>query len=416
MKAALPCLVLGLVAASQEPAPAPAPLALGSWWAWLESPGGKLPFGLVFEDAGGLGAKLVNGAEEIAVTRVERSGDTLVLTLDPYDSSIQAGLDATGRRLSGEWVRRRGPEEWTRMRFAAEAAARGARRPTNLAFEFDDGAELVDFAGRWAVQFEHAEHQAVGIFEWGPGAELRGTFLTTLGDYRYLAGTHRGKGLELACFDGAHAFLFTAQLLADGSLKGEFYSRDAWHETFTARRDPAAALPDPFGLTRWNEEVRLGELAFPDTRGKERRLDDPAFAGKARILQLFGTWCPNCNDEAPFLADLQRRYGPRGLSIVGLAFELTGDFERDAQQVESYRTRHDLGFPLLVAGLADKAAASKAFPLLDLVRAYPTTIFLTGDGRVRAVHTGYSGPATGREHEKLRADFERLIEELLGRP
>jgi hypothetical protein len=98
---------------------------------------------------------------------------------------------------------------------------------------------------------------------------------------------------------------------------------------------------------------------------------------------------------------------------VGLAFELTGDFERDAEQVERYRARHGIEFPLLVAGQADKAAASKSFPLLDRVRASPTTIVRDADGRVRAVHTGYAGPATGPEHAKLRADFERLIDELL---
>jgi len=47
------------------------------------------------------------------------------------------------------------------------------------------------------------------------------------------------------------------------------------------------------------------------------------------------------------------------------------------------------------------------------VRAYPTTVFLRADGSVRAVHQGFSGPATGAEHQKLRQDFERLIAELL---
>jgi len=402
--------VLACVAAQQEPAPA---FQRGSWWAWLESPGGKLPFGLVFSESGALTAQIVNGAEVLAVPRVELAGNELVLAMDHYDSSIRAVIDATGRRLTGEWTRRRDAGAWTRMKFGAEAAPAGARRPTNLAFELVDGADIPDFAGRWAVQFEDDEQPAVGVFEWGPLGELRGTFLTTLGDYRFLAGAHRGSGLELACFDGAHAFLFTARAQADGTLKGDFWSRDSYHATWTARRDPKVQLPDPFGLTRWNDAHALGDVAFPDTRGKPWRLDDPAFAGKARLLVVFGTWCPNCNDEAPFLQELHSRYSSRGLSIVGLAFELTGEHERDAEQVERYRERYGIEFPLLVAGLADKAKASQAFPLLDQVRSYPTTIFLDRTGRPHAVHTGYAGPATGPEHAKLRADFERLIEELL---
>ena len=77
------------------------------------------------------------------------------------------------------------------------------------------------------------------------------------------------------------------------------------------------------------------------------------------------------------------------LSIVGLAFEVTGDFRRDAQQVLAYAERHDVGYPLLVAGLSDKAAAGKAFPVLDQVRSYPTTIFLHADGRVRAIYQAF---------------------------
>jgi peroxiredoxin len=142
-------------------------------------------------------------------------------------------------------------------------------------------------------------------------------------------------------------------------------------------------------------------------------LADPRFAGKARIVQLFGTWCPNCNDEALYLRDLDRRFKTHGLSIVGLAFELTGDEERDLGQLARFAARNAVQYPLLLAGKADKAEASKAFPLLDSVRAFPTTLFLRADGSVRAVHQGFSGPATGIEHQKLRQDFERLIAELL---
>ncbi len=114
-----------------------------------------------------------------------------------------------------------------------------------------------------------------------------------------------------------------------------------------------------------------------------------------------------------YLVELHGKYKDRGLSIVGLAFEHTGNFERDARQVRRFAKRYGVEYPLLVAGLSDKKAASKAFPLLDRVRSYPTTIFLHADGRVRAVHTGYAGPATGLANYELRAKFESLIEELL---
>ena len=132
------------------------------------------------------------------------------------------------------------------------------------------------------------------------------------------------------------------------------------------------------------------------------------------LVNLFGSWCPNCNDATAFLVELDRRYRERGLSIVGLAFEMTGRFDRDAKQVRAYAAHHGVTYPLLVAGVHDKQEASKAFPWVDRVRSYPTTIFFHGDGRVRAVHTGYSGPATGPAYDALWESFVRLIEELLG--
>ena len=171
-------------------------------------------------------------------------------------------------------------------------------------------------------------------------------------------------------------------------------------------------MPDSFQLTSVIDAEALDRLAFPDMFGRLRRVNDPEFIGKVRIIEIFGTWCPNCNDATQFLVELDRKYRARGLKILGLAFELTGDARRDAVQVATYRRRHNIQYPILIAGTSDKGKASAAVRVLDRVRAYPTTIFVDGLGRIRAVHTGFSGPATGDEYKKLRADFERVIEEL----
>ena len=98
---------------------------------------------------------------------------------------------------------------------------------------------------------------------------------------------------------------------------------------------------------------------------------------------------------------------------MGLAFEHTGEFDRDVEMVKRYIKRHNTQYPVLLAGLSDKSTATKQFPLIDKVRSYPTTIFVRADGTVRAVYTGFSGPATGEAYKKLRARYEELVEELL---
>jgi hypothetical protein len=275
------------------------------------------------------------------------------------------------------------------------------------------GQTLTPLARRWSVRFARSEDPAVGVFETKPDGGVAGTFLTTTGDYRFLAGDFDGRRLRLSCFDGAHAFLFDARLQEDGTLAGDFWSRDAWHETWTARPDPTAALPDTFTLTKWTGNGRVTDLAFPDLTGRSRSLSEPELSGPARLIVVFGSWCPNCHDESEYLVELDRRYGPRGLRIVGLAFEYSGDFEEDARQVRTYVTRHGINYPVLIAGVSDKEKALAALPMLDRLRAFPTTIFADASGTIRTVHTGFSGPATGEEHRKLRAEFERVIEELL---
>ena len=404
--------------------------AVGVWRAWLDSPGGELPFGLELRPAapgpGGtppssFQAFLLNPPERIPIARVSFGAGELVLHLDPYASTIRARLGASAQTLDGTWRKQKGADSFvelqfharfgTARRFVAPAAGGGPRPPSPA-----------PLPPRWRVKFASDPDAAVGLLSEQSPELLTGTFLTSTGDYRYLAGNRDGDRLRLSCFDGAHAFLFDARLLpADPPrtavrLAGDFYSGDRWHDTWTAEADAKAQLVDPFAQSHFSAQAELGALRFPDVQGRSRSLTEPAFAGKARILEIFGTWCPNCNDATAYLVELDRKYRARGLAIVGLAFEVTGDLAQDSAQVQRFAAFHHAEFPLLIAGLADKDKATLRLPLLDRVRAYPTTIFLHRDGRVRAVHSGFSGPATGAAHAELRRHFEELIEELLTEP
>lgn len=411
-------LFLALIGLSAGCASVPEP-ELGIWDAHLQSPGGELSFLLELARTpdGELLAWVVNATERTAVPRATLDGSTLTLGFPHYDSTIVAEL-LDEDTLRGEWVKQRGNAPATRMGFAASAGFNpfSPYLPPPMTTVAGPGPAALE--GRWRVQLSSSPAVAVGVFGLCPEtSEYRypstGTILTTTGDYRYLHGYTSWPRLTLSCFDGAHAFLFTATATDDDHLEGEFWSGDRWHETWTAVRDPEASLPDPFTLTRWNDGVPLDDLVFPDLEGTPRSLGDAEFAGRARIIQLFGSWCPNCHDAAVLLSELDRRYSDRGLSIIGLAFEPSDDAGRNVRQVQRYRERHGTQYPTLIAGPADKARATVAFGALDEVRAYPTTIFVDRDGDVRAIHTGFSGPATGEEHERLKRKFVSLVEELL---
>ena len=80
------------------------------------------------------------------------------------------------------------------------------------------------------------------------------------------------------------------------------------------------------------------------------------------LVDIFGSWCPTCHDAAPALVRLYRKYHARGLEIVGLAYEVTGDSAVDARQVRRYRDKFHIPFPLLLAGINDTEAAARPSP------------------------------------------------------
>ncbi|MFT4538703.1 MAG: thiol-disulfide isomerase/thioredoxin [Planctomycetota bacterium] len=393
----------------------------GIWRAWLEAPGGELPFGLEIErNEGRWSATIVNGSERLPYHDLDVRDGGFLLHLDPYDSWIDATVMDDGARMLGTWTRKRGTGPRTEMIFRASFGRtdrftqQAAKKSVNhQPIEGATAAEIPSAAGRWAVDFDSSDALSVGIFETTRNGGLSGTFLTTLGDYRFLEGRQIGKQIFLSCFDGAHAFLFRAEFESDGSLRGDFWSRDSWHETWTATPDNKAQLADDFALTEYRSDVSLGSLSFPDLDGVERALDDPAFRGRGRILVIFGSWCPNCGDSTDAMVRFHELYAAKGLSILGLAFEFEDKAERMRAVVQKYVDKKNVRYPVLIAGLADKAKASQAFPVLDRVRAYPTTVFLNADNTVRAVHTGFSGPATGQRHQRLMERFEDLIEAML---
>ena len=141
----------------------------------------------------------------------------------------------------------------------------------------------------------------------------------------------------------------------------------AYHEKWTAKRDAAAALPDAYGLTAMRAGVKQFDFAFPDLAGNTVSSKDPQFRGKVLIVALAGSWCPNCHDEAAFLAPLYKDYRGKGLEIVSLMFEHFGDFPRAAEATQRFRQHYGIEYTTLIAGISDKDEAAKKLPMLDRV-------------------------------------------------
>jgi len=406
----------------------------------LETPGGPLPFVVEFATvtdqdlymyrANGdltypfVGARILNGAEVMyvevpSVSGGGYAGEVKRATWDfsNYDSRLE-GTGFSGCVMTGthyEYLRR---GTWSKARGESVAEVPFITKEVEFA---DDRFDVIktdvaaaDYTGRWSVDFSSSDDPAIGKFEVDENQLATGTFMTTTGDYRYLAGRVDGGLMRLSTFDGAHAFLFHARMQDDGTIAGDFWSGNWWHETWTATRDPDARLPDMFEQTSVTDADALDDLVFKALDGTPTRVADllDATDAPARVIEIFGSWCPNCADACAELKRLKDLFGD-DLGVVGLAFELTDDHERSARQVARYLERHGADWTVLIAGLSDKDKASAELPILDKVRSYPTTIFLNSNNEIVSVHTGFTGPATGEAFSEQQREYEKIIRGLM---
>ena len=409
------CLIfaLGWVATGCEDAPiaeAPAGLPTGYWAASISLPGGDIETGIeISRDGESYGASLVNGQERVRIDEVRFADGELVLRFPAFNNEIRATL-ADGM-LAGELtlVKRFGDTQV--MPFTA-------RRGSDISAEGGPAANH-DLSGRWAVQFHEPDGtSAASIGEFAQrGSRVFGTFLNPNGDHRFLAGHVRGNDFHLSTFDGAHAFIFSGTVNEDGEIEdADFWSGTSWHQTWSAKRDMTVELPDAFSRTWLKPGYERFEFEFPDENGNIVSLSDEKYRDKVVMVTLAGTWCPNCNDEARYLAPFYEKYRDRGLEVVALMFEHFEDATVAAEQVRAFRAKHGIEYDTLIAGISDKDDASRKLPSLSAVLAFPTTIFIDRDGRVRKIHTGFSGPGTGEHFVALQNQFTELVTTLLAEP
>ncbi|HSB54989.1 MAG TPA: TlpA disulfide reductase family protein, partial [Gemmatimonadales bacterium] len=267
--------------------------------------------------------------------------------------------------------------------------------------------------GRWDAWFQSGFDQSPRVLAFSNGdGGLEGTIISNSGDYGQFWGGMEGDSFAMAHFDGSYVYLLEGRLDGD-TLRGTFHAGLRSQTPFFAVRSTGRPhLSLPTAITRADTASPF-RFRFPDLEGRTVSSDDARFRGKVVLIDIFGSWCPTCHDAAPALVELYRRYHSRGLEVVGLAFEVTGDTAADAPLVRRYRDKFRLPFPLLLGGVSDVEAVSAALPQLDGFTAFPTSIFLGRDGRVRRIHAGFYGPAMGAQHEALVADFRREIERLL---
>lgn len=375
------------------------PELAGPWRAVLALEGGSLPFMMVVDTSGGeVRGRLCNAGSCDAFSAIVSRGDSVIFEMADYAAVIRATWSADSLVGSYSNVGNRGP------RVIPFHAARGswpvAPTPTSL-------------AGSWDATFVSGARSSPRVLVFQDAANgMQGTVVSNTGDYGVFSGHGTADSFALAHFDGSFVYLATGALDGD-TLRGVFHAGLRTRTPFTAVRSTGRPhLREPTSLTVADTTAPFA-FSFPEASGGLVSNTDPRFRGKVVLVDIFGTWCPTCHGAAPVLVQLWHDYHDRGLEIVGLAYEVSGDTAVDGALVRRYREKFAIPFPLLLAGVNLVEETAATLPQLRGFTSYPTSIFIGRDGHVRQVYAGFNGPVTGAMHERQVREFRSIIERLL---
>jgi len=383
----------------------------GIWRAVLTTQGQELPFNFEITKKGDeYFVEIINGEERLEAGNIKFKPEVgeLSIPMHYFDAEIYGKY--TEDRIEGFFIKNFADD------YLIPLVAEFGK---DYRFDPVDEQENKEIEGKWDVTFykpseDNRETHAIGIFESSKG-KATGTFLTPTGDYRYLGGNTTASGINLSAFDGEHSYLFTAELQEDGSLKGEYFSGKGGYKTWIGIKNENAELPKE-DLTFLKEGYDEVNFELPDLEGNLVTLDDEKYQNKVILLQIFGSWCPNCMDETNFLAPWYDRNKDRGVEIIGISYENKADFDYASKRVKKMIERLNVKYDFVLGGSRKQSEASATLPMLNKVFAFPTTIFIDRSGKVRKIHTGFSGPGTGVYYEEWVEEFNRFMDSLLDEP
>lgn len=403
-------VLLSIIGIFSLAANAQSTLQQGTWNAMLHrADGNKIIFNLAIEQLNGKTVfYVVNEPERMLVDDVRQVKDSLFINMPVFESSFKLKIISKDS-LSGSWIRKASQKDII-MPFTASA-----RIPYRFLALNGDAKQQAQ--GKWDVDLIKkggTSTAAIGNFS-QQGNKVSGSILTPSGDYRYLSGIVTGDELFVSTFDGVHAMVFTAKISADSLVNGQIYSGNAPVQKWHAKKDDSVKLLATNPLRLKDGKDGTLNFSFKDLNGKQVSIQDKRFKNKVVIIQLMGSWCPNCMDETAFLSEYYDKNKDRGVEVIGLAYEYSTDFVRSKKSLSKFQKRFNVKYPLLITPVAvsDPQRTEKTLPQLTNISVFPSTIILDKSGKVSTITSDFAGPGTGEYHLKYKADFEKKINKLL---
>jgi thiol-disulfide isomerase/thioredoxin len=158
---------------------------------------------------------------------------------------------------------------------------------------------------------------------------------------------------------------------------------------------PAVKADATVALCSYDARLRkIKDFRLPDLEGKPVRFQD--FGSDFVLLDFWGTWCSPCLESIPHLVDLQKKYGPNRLTVVGIACEEIPPEKRKAK-VEEVARKLGINYPVLLSTMDGKPCPVQQ---ALAIQAMPTMILLNRKGEVVWRVTG-STPANEAKLDRI---------------
>ena len=384
-----------------ENAEKPTILENGYWQGNLVMQGYDVPFIFHVDEQQNL--IIFNSDEKIKMQELNFEGDSTLLSFQDYPTYIKFKKNEENE-LNGYYIH---PDIGSDLQYPFHGKYIGKEEVRQGSGELD-----YDFSGNWETYFRpntDRQYPSVGQFR-QEGKVIKGTFLKPSGDARFLEGTFENNVFKLSSFDGSYAALYLAELKND-TLFGKYISRNTGEiEWFSVKNDEFELEDSDKRTFLVHNEIQLN---LKTLQGESFTYPNPSLEGKTVIIQILGTWCPNCLDEGDYFKELYEKYQSQGLEIIGVAYERPTEFEDQVARVERMVKSRELPYPILIGGDLKSNKIAEDFSMLNKISAFPTALFINKKGEIVRVETGFSGPGTGELYEKHTKEITRFVEELL---
>jgi thiol-disulfide isomerase/thioredoxin len=384
---------IAVPAAAQTSSPA------GVWDATVDVGGVLIPFRFEITGSGtSFAGSFLDGDLKMTSTGGRLEGTTLVLPFDAYAAAVEVVW--SGDTLTGKYDR----------------GTRGAPYPMNAKRAVTttaSAASVPSIDGLWTIPTESPKGESAWrLIVKQSGANVSAAILRVDGDTGSVSGSYKDGKFVLGHFSGARPLLLEVTLASDGSLN---ILQNGRTKMVAVREGEARArnMPeptDPSKHTRMKDPTARFTFSFPDINGRTVTESDPKFKNKVVMVNIGGSWCPNCHDEAPFLGELYKKYRAQGLEIVLLSFEEVAQQEK-LTRLKAFIKKYGIEFTVLVPG--EPGQLNEKVPQAENLNAFPTTFILGRDGKVRGVHAGFASPAAGAFHEQTKKEISEEVEHLL---